>query len=128
MLHLTDKDCDPGKFMDTLAPDTVKRAETLEQEFRITPAGDLYMGRWPNAEEVMEIKPSDPVNPDYYKDGDIECIDAVRAQLSEVEWRGFLRGTIALYNWRLGRKASPDAEKIAWYATWLAGRDPRAKT
>lgn len=70
---------------------------------------------------------SDPINPLHYKAGEIECIDAIRAQLSEAEWRGYLRGQVAKYNWRLGLKDSieQDAKKLAWYASWLAGRDPR---
>ena len=70
---------------------------------------------------------SDPINPLHYIAGEIECIDAIRAQLSPAEWRGYLRGQIAKYNWRLGLKdaAGQDAKKLAWYASWLAGKDPR---
>jgi hypothetical protein len=72
------------------------------------------------------IDQNDPINPDHYKN-DIECIDAIRAQLTEDEWRGYLRGQIAKYNWRLGRKDDPaqDAKKLLWYALWLSGIDPR---
>lgn len=65
--------------------------------------------------------------PQHYAEKDIECIDAIRAQLTEEEWRGFLRGQVAKYNWRLGRKDAPaqDAGKLRWYATWLIGIDPR---
>lgn len=65
--------------------------------------------------------------PQHYAENDIECIDAIRAQLSEEEWRGFLRGQVAKYNWRLGRKGAleQDAGKLRWYATWLIGIDPR---
>jgi hypothetical protein len=66
--------------------------------------------------------------PAHYNQGDIECIDAIRAQLSDEEWRGYLRGQVAKYNWRLGHKDDPvqDARKLNWYATWLTGEDPRA--
>jgi hypothetical protein len=71
---------------------------------------------------------NDAINPLHYKAGDIECIDAIQAQLSPAEWRGYLRGQIAKYNWRLGLKDSieQDAAKLLWYASMLAGRDPRA--
>jgi hypothetical protein len=71
---------------------------------------------------------NDAINPLHYKAGDIECIDAIQAQLSPTEWRGYLRGQIAKYNWRLGLKDSveQDANKLWWYASLLAGRDPRA--
>lgn len=66
------------------------------------------------------------INPDHYRD-DIECIDAMRAQMTDDEWRGYLRGQVIKYCWRMGRKdaAQQDAEKLLWYATFLAGDDPR---
>jgi hypothetical protein len=70
---------------------------------------------------------NDAINPLHYKTGDIECIDAIQAQLSPAEWRGYLRGQIAKYNWRLGLKdsAEQDANKLLWYSMMLAGKDPR---
>lgn len=66
------------------------------------------------------------INPNHYRD-DIECIDAMRAQMTDDEWRGYLRGQVIKYCWRMGRKdaAQQDAEKLLWYATFLAGDDPR---
>jgi len=72
----------------------------------------------------------DSVNrPKHYATGGIECIDAIRAQLSPEEWRGFLRGQIAKYNWRMTKKGaeSEDAKKLAFYASLLAGVDPRKR-
>lgn len=76
----------------------------------------------------MIVKEFDVVErPAHYNQGEIEAIDAIRAQLSDEEWRGYLRGTVAKYNWRLGRKDAleQDARKLRWYASWLAGVDPR---
>ena len=72
-------------------------------------------------------KPSDPVNPDHYKKGDGECIDAIKSCLTPDEWRGFLKGTAVAYLWQLGHKDTPeqDARKTMWYVSWLAGVDPR---
>lgn len=67
------------------------------------------------------------ISPAHYTHGGIECIDAIRAQLNDEEWRGFLRGQVAKYTWRLGRKGARDAEKVLFYASLLAGIDPRAK-
>lgn len=64
----------------------------------------------------------DMVNsPPHYNQGAVECIDAIEAQLSREEFIGYLRGTIAKYNWRLMRKGSPheDARKMAWYQARL---------
>ena len=63
-------------------------------------------------------KPSDPVNhPAHYTQGDIECIDAIKASMSREEFIAFLKGQVIKYNWRLGRKGDPleDAQKAAWY-------------
>lgn len=64
--------------------------------------------------------------PAHYQ-GDIECIDAIKAQLTEEQWVGYLRGQVAKYNWRWGKKgkADEDARKLLWYAKMLAGADPR---
>jgi hypothetical protein len=80
------------------------------------------------APEAPGGRMTDPVNrPAHYNQGDVECIDAIRAQLSDEEWRGYLRGQVAKYNWRLGRKDAleQDARKLRWYASWLCGVDPR---
>jgi len=78
-----------------------------------------------NRRKVMPV--SDPVNPEHYKLGSIECIDAVKAMLTEEEWRGYLKGTAMVYLWRLGHKDAPEqeAKKTIWYMKWLAGEDPR---
>jgi hypothetical protein len=72
---------------------------------------------------------SDPINPAHYRVGCIECIDAIEAQLSPAEFRGYLRGQVAKYNWRLGLKDSfdQDAKKLLWYASLLAGVEPRKR-
>ena len=70
----------------------------------------------------------DAVNPDHYKQGDIECIDAIRAALTPEEFRGFCKGNALKYLWRCDKKDAPEqeAKKAIWYTTWLSGRDPRA--
>lgn len=70
---------------------------------------------------------SDAVNPDHYKRGDIECIDALRAALTPEEFRGYCKGSAMAYLWREGRKddAKQEAKKAQWYVTWLTGDDPR---
>lgn len=69
----------------------------------------------------------DAINPDHYKQGDVECIDAIRSALTPEEFRGYCRGSALAYLWRMGRKDEmhQEANKAIWYATWLAGGDPR---
>lgn len=61
---------------------------------------------------------SDPVNhPSHYTQGGIECIEAIRAQMTPDEFRGYLKGCVAKYLWRYELKENPlqDLEKADWY-------------
>jgi hypothetical protein len=61
---------------------------------------------------------TDPVNhPSHYNDGAIECIDAIEAQLTPEEYRGYLRGNCTKYLWRCMIKGKPveDLKKCQWY-------------
>ena len=82
---------------------------------------------WQSSVTPNEKRSSDPVNPNHYKKGDIECIDAIKSMLTPDEWRGFLKGTSVAYLWRLGHKdaVEQDAKKTLWYVSWLANQDPR---
>jgi hypothetical protein len=70
---------------------------------------------------------TDPVNPNHYKRGEIEAIDALRSVLTPEQFRAHCQATAIAYLWRLGHKDSPeqDARKALWYVSWLAGKDPR---
>lgn len=64
----------------------------------------------------------DEVNhPDHYTQGDIECIDAMRAQSNTEEFLGYLRLTAVKYLWRVRHKGNPvqDAEKARWFLNRL---------
>lgn len=56
-------------------------------------------------------------NPKHYKQGAIECIDAMEAMLSEEEFIGYLRGNSFKYRWRYKHKDMPihDLYKAKWY-------------
>ena len=60
---------------------------------------------------------TDSVNhPSHYTDGTIECIDAIAAQLTPEEYRGYLKGNIAKYIWRERHKGGPESlMKARWY-------------
>jgi len=60
----------------------------------------------------------DMVNsPSHYASGNIECIEAIEAQLTLEEFRGYLRGNCVKYLWRYKNKGNPkqDLEKSKWY-------------
>lgn len=62
-------------------------------------------------------KVDDNVNsPSHYRQGDIECIDAIRAALSDEEWRGYCKGNVLKYVWRERHKGGGESlRKAQWY-------------
>lgn len=60
---------------------------------------------------------SDPINPDHYRQGEIECIDAIRAALGYEGFLAYLRGQQLKYTWRAGMKgdAVQCLKKQRWY-------------
>lgn len=65
-----------------------------------------------------KVDTNDLVNhPSHYTQGDIECIDAIRASMSTSEFLGYLKGNVQKYLWRYDRKDNPiqDLEKAQWY-------------
>ena len=60
----------------------------------------------------------DPVNPSHYKQGDIECIDAIKASMTLAQFQGYLKGNIMKYLWRYEHKSNEgleDLNKAQWY-------------
>ena len=61
---------------------------------------------------------SDAVNhPSHYTVGDIECIDAIKASMTNQAFLGYLKGNIQKYLWRYEKKVAPveDLKKAKWY-------------
>ena len=60
--------------------------------------------------------------PMHYAAGSIECIDAIEAQLSAEEFRGYLKGNIIKYLWREKNKGGIESlKKAKWYLNKLLG-------
>ena len=78
---------------------------------------------WASSEEYK--LESDTVNhPSHYTDGIIECIEAIEAQLSKEEYRGYLKGNIAKYLWREKHKGGVESlKKAEWYLKRLIETD-----
>tara|TARA_R110002153_G_scaffold67657_1_gene180076 strand:+ start:481 stop:714 length:234 start_codon:yes stop_codon:yes gene_type:complete len=61
----------------------------------------------------------DPVNPKHYKQGDVECIDAIRASMTAEAFKGYLKGTNMKYMWRYEDKQASnpleDLKKAQWF-------------
>lgn len=83
----------------------------------------------PGREEVEQLDKvdrdliqNDPVNnPEHYTSGDIECIDAIRASMTQEAFKGFLKGKVIKYLWRYQMKGKPiqDLQKAEWYLSRL---------
>jgi len=72
--------------------------------------------------DFIEQMEEDPVNnPSHYNTGDVECIDGIKAALSEEEYRGYLRGAALKYLWRCTYKGKmkEDLSKAEWYISKL---------
>lgn len=68
---------------------------------------------------------TDYVNhPPHYTEGGLECIEAIEAQLTPEEYRGYLKGNIAKYIWREKHKGGTESlRKANWYLERLIGFD-----
>ena len=92
--------------------------------YLITEKGLARIAKGP--EPIKVVKPTtedsqmyiEAVNhPTHYTQGGIECIDAIRAALTEEEFKGFCKGNALKYVWRSGKKGDEkeDFKKAAWY-------------
>jgi len=63
---------------------------------------------------------SDVNSPSHYTQGGIECIDAIRAALTDEEFRGYCKGNMLKYVWRERYKGgAQDMAKAATYERFL---------
>ena len=83
-------------------------------------------GPWTTKEKPPAIQ-GDVVNhPPHYTDGGgVECIEAIEAQLTVEEYKGYLRGNCVKYLWRCNRKGNSkeDLQKCEWYLNRLLQLD-----
>ena len=63
----------------------------------------------------------DPVEkPVHYAAGSVECIDAIEAQMTPDEFRGYLKGNVVKYLWRERKKGGKESlKKAKWYLNKL---------
>ena len=68
---------------------------------------------WATKPYRPELQPDLVNHPPHYTDGSIECIDAIEAQLTPEEYRGYLKGNIAKYAWRERHKGGTESLRKA---------------
>ena len=52
------------------------------------------------------MEAQDKINPDHYKRGNIEAIEAIKESMTEEAYLGYLKGNILKYLWR-GANSAP---------------------
>jgi len=74
-----------------------------------------------NNEYSEVVNNDDMVNsPPHYNQSKIECFDAIKAALTDEEFRGYIKGNMIKYTWREQYKnKDQDLEKAAWYLSQL---------
>ena len=75
------------------------------------------LGRLALTEQFSLPTMEDMVNhPKHYNKHGVECIDAIRATLTDEEFRGYCKGNVLKYTWRERYKNGfEDLEKAMWY-------------
>ena len=72
--------------------------------------------------EAHEVE-TDAINPNHYKSGNIECIEAIQESMTTVAFAGYLKGNCMKYLWRYETKHSDDPlqdlKKAEWYLSRL---------
>lgn len=73
--------------------------------------------------DMQEVKANDPINPDHYKQGKVECIDCIESATSSLTgFEGFCTGNAIKYLYRWKQKGGrQDLEKSRWYINRMLG-------
>ena len=71
----------------------------------------------------------DSINPDHYKSGHVECIDAIKASLDKQQFKGYLKASIIKYLWRYEKKNGlEDLQKAEWFLQRLIKEESNGNT
>lgn len=78
----------------------------------------------PRSSEVSEAKADAITRPLHYRFGEVECIEAICAQSTPEEYRGYLKNTVTKYIWRERHKGGTDSlRKAQWFLEKLIEYD-----
>lgn len=119
-----------GKFIDRLNPHAIEdylklidanKSENGPKKSRQVPVKVI------EAKEVkadnQEVKANDPINPNHYKQGKVECIDCIESATSSLTgFEGFCTGNAIKYLYRWKQKGGvTDLLKSQWYINRMLG-------
>ena len=105
--------------------DAIKLGDSIDDQMKkVQDFGDevesvMEKGVYPGEEYKEE---HDPVNhPSHYNQFGIECLTAIEASMTPVEYRGYLKGNCQKYIWRYVYKGKPleDLKKAQFYLNLL---------
>lgn len=73
--------------------------------------------------DMPEVKANDPINPNHYKQGKVECIDCIESATSNLTgFEGFCTGNAIKYLYRWKQKGGvTDLLKSQWYINRMLG-------
>jgi hypothetical protein len=97
-----------------LAERTMKAIWAANDAMNRTPVIKDCLTTEPNSSEIPNSS-SDPINPSHYKQGGIECIEAIKAATGD-GFIGYVWGNVLKYLWRWPKKGGvDDLKKARWY-------------
>ena len=75
------------------------------------------------AHSLLDAELADAINPNHYKSGNVECIEAIKESMTTAAFAGYLKGNCMKYLWRYATKHSDDPlqdlKKAEWYLSRL---------
>lgn len=109
-----------GKHMEKEFNDIEELFQHLDK-LADTPDDDIVN----NTRETKEVELDNVNHPTHYNKGTMECLDVIKACLSNSEFKGFLKGNVMKYMYRKGDKgdALEDLNKACWYAKKLTEQE-----
>ena len=111
---------DISRTMKTYQSDRIQ-AKLNDPATRHAELGTLAASMPPDTEQYFLPTMDDAVNhPKHYNKHGVECIQAIRATLTDEEFRGYCKGNVIKYTWRERYKNGlEDLKKATWYINRL---------
>jgi len=78
---------------------------------------------------TSDDKPDMVNSPPHYRQGNVECIEAIEAMLTKAEFDGYCKGNIVKYIWRENQKGRVESlKKAQWYLNKLVESHENSST
>jgi len=78
---------------------------------------------------ALDKKPDMVNSPPHYRQGNVECIEAIEAMLTKAEFDGYCKGNVVKYIWRENHKGRVESlKKAQWYLNKLVESHENSST